>query len=75
MLFPYKENMPIVRITIIMPLHKANVKVFERVFSIHIACLDLPKESPIQALLGRDILDNFKVCLDGKKKKVEVKDP
>ncbi|MGQ9468627.1 MAG: hypothetical protein ACUVTD_02185 [Nitrososphaerales archaeon] len=122
MLFSYKENMPIVKITIIsdkgrkefdanidfattktlvpssvseelhlefkgfisvatgsgiilMPLYKDNVKVFERVFSIYIACSDLPRESPIQALLGRDILDDFKVCLDGKKKEVEVKDP
>jgi len=38
-------------------------------------CLDLPKESPINSILGRDVLDLFKVCLDGKKGEITFLDP
>ncbi len=59
---------------ILMPGYEATVKVFERKRSMLVGCLDLPKETPIRALLGRDILDNFEICLNGKIKEIIVKE-
>jgi len=60
--------------TILMPLFKAKVIAFDKSFNIYIACFDLPKESPIQALLGRDILDDFEICFDGRKKEIIIEE-
>ena len=60
--------------TILTPLYLARLEVFGKVFDLSIACFDLPKESSIQALLGRDILDHFNICLNGKKKEITVKE-
>jgi len=53
----------------------AIVEAFEKRHRIHVGCLDLPEEIPIKALIGRDILDRYKVCLNGKNKEVEIFDP
>jgi len=53
----------------------AVVEAFEKRHMIHVGCLDLPEEISIRALIGRDILDRYKVCLNGKKKEVEISDP
>lgn len=58
--------------TVQMPLYKAGVTAFNKNFDIYVGVLDLPTESKIRALLGRDILDSFKVCLDGRKKEITV---
>ncbi len=29
----------------------------------------VPQESPVKSILGRDVLDHFKVCLNGKKER------
>jgi hypothetical protein len=57
-----------------MPLFKAKVIAFGKAFDIYVTCFDLPKESPIQALLGRDVLDNFEICLNGREKAIIVKE-
>lgn len=59
--------------TILMPLFRATITAFGKTFDIHVACFDLPKESPIQALLGRDILDSFEICMNGKTKEITIK--
>src|SRR3972149_9779295 len=48
-----------------MSTYKARVQVFGRNFDLLVGSLDLPSDTPITSLLGRDILDEFKVCLDG----------
>jgi hypothetical protein len=40
--------------------------------SVHVGCLDLPEGTPAKALLGRNILDNYKICLDGRIKEIEI---
>lgn len=46
------------------------VSVLEREFDAAIICRDLPR--PIKSLVGREILDNYKVCLDGLKRTVSL---
>ncbi len=60
---------------ILMPDYEAIVEAFDKRHRILVGCLDLPKETPIKALIGRDILDGYKVCLNGKIREVEVSDP
>jgi hypothetical protein len=60
---------------VLMPRYDAVVEVFGRSHRILVGGLDLPKETPITALIGRDILDLYKVCLNGKRKEIEVSDP
>jgi hypothetical protein len=58
-----------------MPLYKAKVIILDKEFELSILCSDLPKESPVNSILGRDVLDIFKVCLDGKKEEITFLDP
>jgi predicted aspartyl protease len=58
---------------ILMPEYEAAVEVFNKKHEMFVGCLDLPKETPIKALLGRDILDNYEICLNGKTKEIVVK--
>jgi predicted aspartyl protease len=58
-----------------MPEYKAVIEAFGRRHDVLVGGIDLPEESPIRALIGRDILDNYKVCLNGKTKEIEVSDP
>ncbi|MCP8309377.1 MAG: hypothetical protein H3Z53_04200 [archaeon] len=60
---------------ILMSDYETIVEVFGKKHRILVGCLDLPKETPIKALIGRDILDEYKVCLNGKSREVEVSDP
>ena len=59
---------------ILMPEYEAVVEAFEKKHNILVGSLDLPKETPIKALIGRDILDNFEICLNGKEKEIIVKE-
>ncbi|MGI0037044.1 MAG: hypothetical protein ACRD99_01640 [Nitrososphaera sp.] len=56
-----------------VPYYEVVIEVFDRVHeNVHVGCLDFPERTPARALLGRDILDNYRICLDGKKKVIEV---
>jgi hypothetical protein len=56
-----------------IPYYEVSIEVFgDHYDNMHIGCLDLPKNTPARALLGRDILDNYKICLDGKRKEISV---
>lgn len=58
---------------IYIPYYEVSIEVFGRIYdSIHVGCLDLPERTPAKALLGRDILDNYRICLDGIKKEMRV---
>ena len=73
----FKEFVPIATGAgiILLPLYIVKVTAFGRIFDIRVGCLDLPNEAGIRVLLGRDILDSFKVYLNGKMKEIEVSDP
>lgn len=56
-----------------VPYYEVVIEVFGRVHeNVHVGCLDFPERTPARALLGRDILDSYRICLDGKKKVIEV---
>jgi len=60
---------------ILLPEYEAVVEAFDERHRILVGCLELPRESPIEALIGRDILDEYKICLNGKTREIEVSDP
>lgn len=56
-----------------IPYYEVSIEVFDTLYeSVHVGCLDLPEGTPARALLGRDILDNYRICLDGRKKEIKV---
>jgi hypothetical protein len=56
-----------------IPYYEVTIEVFGRVHdNVHVGCLDFPERTPARALLGRDILDDYRICLDGKRKEIEV---
>ena len=56
-----------------VPYYEVEIEVFGRVHeNVHVGCLDFPERTPARALLGRDILDNYRICLDGRKKEIVV---
>jgi len=65
-------------ISVITGKGKSTLKIYRAIIGSHgeefgviVAGQDLPKQSPIRALLGRDIMDKFKVCFDGKRKELK----
>ena len=56
-----------------IPYYEVSIEIFGKLYdNIHVGCLDLPPRTPAMALVGRDILDNYKVCLDGIRKEIRV---
>lgn len=56
-----------------IPYYEVSIEVFGKLYeTIQVGCLDLPERTPAKALLGRDILDNYRICLDGKRKEIKV---
>jgi hypothetical protein len=56
-----------------IPYYEVSIEVFGELHeSVHVGCLDLPEGTPAKALLGRDILDNYQICLDGRRKEIKV---
>ena len=56
-----------------IPYYEVSIELFGKLYdNIHVGCLDLPERTPAAALLGRDLLDNYRICLDGKKKEITV---
>jgi hypothetical protein len=56
-----------------IPYYEVSIEVFSELHeNVHVGCLDLPEGTPAKALLGRDILDNYRICLDGRRKEIKV---
>lgn len=56
-----------------IPYYEVSIEIFgDHYDNIHVGCLDLPEHTPARALLGRDVLDNYRICLDGKRKEIKV---
>jgi len=56
----------------ILKLYSAEVEFLEKRHQILLLASDFPKSSPIKSIIGRDLLDNYKVCFDGRKKEIEI---
>ena len=58
---------------IYIPYYEVSIEIFGKTYdNIHVGCLDLPDQTPAKALVGRDILDNYRICLDGLRKEIRV---
>ena len=56
-----------------IPYYEVSIEIFDKIYdNIHVGCLDLPERTPAKALVGRDILDNYRICLDGVRKEIRV---
>ena len=56
-----------------IPYYEVSIEIFNEIYdNVHVGCLDLPEQTPAKALVGRDILDNYRICLDGIKKEIRV---
>ena len=56
-----------------IPYYEVSIELFDRTYdNVHVGCLDLPERTPAAALIGRDLLDNYRICLDGRKKEITV---
>ncbi|HXG07004.1 MAG TPA: hypothetical protein VNI77_06735 [Nitrososphaera sp.] len=56
-----------------IPYYEVSIELFGKLYEgVHVGCLDLPERTPATALIGRDLLDNYKICLDGRRKEIIV---
>jgi predicted aspartyl protease len=53
-------------------LYRAKVSFLNRKFLILVFGRDLPEQALVKAMIGRDVLDNFKVCFDSIRREVEI---
>ena len=53
-------------------LYAAEVSFLGKTFNLLLLGKDLPEQSPIKAIIGRDILDTFKVCFNGPQKELKI---
>jgi len=71
---PYAGDMEIITGTgkDYIKLYKAIVKFLNKEYTILIFGKNLPEQAAIKAIVGRDILDNYKICFNGKAKEIEI---
>ena len=51
-----------------IPYYEVSIEIFGKLYEgVHVGCLDLPEGTPAKALVGRDILDDYAICLDRRK--------
>lgn len=56
-----------------IPYYEVSIEIFDEIYdNLHVGCLDLPERTPAKALVGRDIPDNYRICLDGIRKEIRV---
>jgi len=53
-------------------LYKATIAFLNKDFSVLVLGRDLPEQARVRAIVGRDILDIYKVCFDGVQKEIEI---
>lgn len=53
-------------------LYEATVTFLNRDFSVLVLGRNLPKQAVVKAIVGRDILDKYKVCFNGIRKEVDI---
>lgn len=53
-------------------LYKATITFLNKEFSVLVLGRDLPEQAVVKAIVGRDILDKYKVCFNGVRKEIEI---
>lgn len=53
-------------------LYKATITFLNKDFSVLVLGRNLPEQAIVRAIVGRDILDKYRICFDGTRKEIEV---
>lgn len=53
-------------------LYRAQIEFLSEEFKILVFGRDLPEQAQIKAMIGRDILDKYKIRFDGARKEIEI---
>lgn len=53
-------------------LYRAQIEFLSEEFKILVFGRDLPEQAQIKAMIGRDILDKYKILFDGARKEIEI---
>mgnify|MGYP005640815023 CR=1 FL=1 len=53
-------------------LYKATVTFLDKEFSTLVFARDLPEQAVVKAMVGRDILDHYRVCFNGRAKEIKI---
>lgn len=53
-------------------LYKVTITFLNRDFSVLVLGRDLPEQATVKAIVGRDILDRYRICFDGARKEMEI---
>jgi len=53
-------------------LYKATITFLNKEFSVLVLGKDFPEQAIVRAIVGRDILDKYRVCFDGVRKEIEI---
>ena len=53
-------------------LYRAHIEFLSEEFNILVFGRDLPEQAQIKAMIGRDILDKYKIRFDGTRKEIEI---
>ena len=53
-------------------LYEATITFLNKDFSVLVLGRNLPEQAMVKAIVGRDILDKYKVCFDGTRKEMEI---
>ncbi len=53
-------------------LYKATIIFLDEEVSTLVFARDLPEQAVVKAIVGRDILDNYKICFNGIARKIEI---
>jgi len=71
---PYSGEIPILTGSgeDILKLYSAEVAFLEERRRILVLGRNFPESSPIRSIIGRDILDDYKVCFNGREKVIEI---
>jgi len=58
----------------VFKLYEADVTFLGKTHHLYVVGRDLPEQARIRALIGRDVLDHYKVCLNGKSREITVEE-
>jgi len=56
----------------VIKLYKAIITFLDKEFSVLVLGRNLPKQAVVNAIVGRGILDKYKVCFNGVKKEIDI---
>jgi len=53
-------------------LYRAAITFLDKEFSVLVLGRDFPEQAVVKAIVGRDVLDKYRVCFNGIRKEIEI---